>query len=366
MYEDKTRRKIQINWKSLLIKLGILLVVVFVVLWIISLFKKDEVTSNFGTNLQSMRDAATEYFTASRLPKEEDESVRLTLKEMFDRNLLIEFQDEFGNSCDVDNSYIEATKLDEENYRIEVKLICDNDSDTIINTVKYQSQEDDTEDLEEQPILDDNTDDENTSDTTQNNNSSNNTSSNNTSRNNNPSSKPNSNVSNNTTTKPNNNTSSNTTSKPNNNTSSNNSSSKPNNDTGSDNSSSSKPITQVCTYGKKEYVSLNPLAYVVSGDCAVGSLYTYANEANDIYLAEYQKLVQEMNQLNSNIVVKTHDGELNYITPVMNKEQTGYVGYQMYFQAVIKSGYTEKTIYAYYLDQNGNRKVVIDRRGELA
>ena len=59
-----------INWKSLLIKLGILLVVVFVVIFLISLFTKDEAKkSNFGTNLSAMRDAATEYFVGSRLPK---------------------------------------------------------------------------------------------------------------------------------------------------------------------------------------------------------------------------------------------------------------------------------------------------------
>ena len=152
MYEDKSKKSIEIDWKSLLIKLGILLVVVFLIIWIISLFnKKEENVSNFGVNLQAMRDAATEYFTGSRLPSEINDSKKITLKEMFDRNLLVEFQDEEGNSCDTANSYAEATKLTETNYRIEVKLVCDHDSDTIINTVKRNvTEQNDNEPIDEE------------------------------------------------------------------------------------------------------------------------------------------------------------------------------------------------------------------------
>lgn len=150
MYEEKTRRKIVVNWKSLLIKLAILLVVVFIIIWIISLFNRDqEVESNFGVNFEAMRNAATEYFTGSRLPKEINESVLITLGDMFDQKLLVEFQDEYGNSCDISNSYAEATKIDDSNYRIEVRLVCDNESDTVINTVEYQSNDDEV--LDEEP-----------------------------------------------------------------------------------------------------------------------------------------------------------------------------------------------------------------------
>ena len=80
MYEDKSKKSIEIDWKSLLIKLGILLVVVFLIIWIISLFnKKEENVSNFGVNLQAMRDAATEYFTGSRLPSEINDSKKKCL-----------------------------------------------------------------------------------------------------------------------------------------------------------------------------------------------------------------------------------------------------------------------------------------------
>ena len=349
MYEDKTRRKIQIDWKSLLIKLGILLVIVFIVLWIISLFKKDDkVTSNFGINLQSMRNAANEYFTGSKLPKEINESVSLTLGEMFERNLLIEFQDENGNACDTRNSYIEATKLDDENYRIEVKLVCDNNSDTIINTIQYQAQNEEEIEDSEQPVLNDESNEEDSNLTDSQNNESNNQSLNNTVSN----SKPN-NTTSNQTTKPN-------TSGTNNNTSSNNQ---------SNNSTNNSTIATGCTYGKKEYVTVYPLAYVVSGNCAVSATSisgTHANNATRIGNKEYQKLVLEAKELENKTGTQLVVGNPEY-TKIQNTSRNGYVGYQIYFTVKQKiSTYSAKTIYAYYLDQNGNRKVIIDSRNSLS
>ena len=360
MYEDKTRRSIQINWKSLLIKLGILLVVIFIIIWIVSIFNKDEeVTSNFGTNLQSMRNAATEYFTGSRLPNEINESTSLTLKEMFERKLLVEFQDENGNSCDVDNSYIEATKIDDENYRIEVRLVCDNDSDTIINTVKYQSQNNDDEETDENvnddPVIDDTNNDEDTGDL---NNLDNN--SNNNQNNSNSQSQSNNNQANNQ--KPNNSGSSSNNSSSNSNSNNNNS----NNNSSSNNSQNT--IATACSYGKKEYSTTYPLAYVVNGDCAVSLSSisgSHANNATRIGNVEYLKLTQEMKALEEKTGIKITVSNPQY-SKVLNKTGKGYVGYQIYFSAKQVTNYATKTIYSYYLDQNGNRTVIIDSRNSLS
>lgn len=368
MYEDKSV-PFHINWKSLLIKLGILLVVVFIVLFLISIFTKNEAKeSNFGTNLSAMRDAATEYFVGSRLPEDVGESESITLEEMFEQNLLVEFLDEEGNSCNTTDSYAEATKLDEENYRLEVTLVCENDSDTIVNTIKRTVQEDDTTEddennennvvdtpEEEEPLEEENTNNNNNS-------SNNNSNQNNGTATNRPSNPPSNNNNSNTNNSNTTNNNGNSTSNSNGNTGNNNS----NNNGSNTNDDNQNVITNTCHYGKKEYTSLYPLAYLVDGNCAVGSLYTYANKANDVYIREYQKLVQEMNQLNSDIVVKTHDSDGNsYITPIKNTAGTGYVGYQMFFKAVLKNTYSEKTVYAYYLDLNGNRKVIIDNRNNI-
>ena len=334
MYEEKTSKNLQINWKSLLIKLGILLVVIFLIIWIVSLFRNDdEGQSNFGTNIAAMRDAATEYFTGSRLPNDINESTSITLQEMFDRNLLVEFQDENGHDCDTENSYAEATKLDDQNYRIEVRLVCDNESDTIINTVRRDTANDEEEDLdEEEPIIDDeNQDEENTSNNSNNNNSqqangqstSNNQSSNNQSTSNNQSSN---NSSNNTNT-----------------------------------------IASACTYGNKEYSTVYPLAYVVSGNCAVSASSingSHANQATSIGNAEYLKLIAEMNELEERTGVNITVNNPKY-SKVLNKTGKGYVGYQIYFSAKQVTNVKTRTVYAYYLDQNGKRTVIVDQRNSL-
>ena len=73
MYEDKST-KFNINWRSLIIKMLILFVALFLILWIISLFtKKENKPSNISSNLKIMQNAAQEYFVKSKL--ERDKSV---------------------------------------------------------------------------------------------------------------------------------------------------------------------------------------------------------------------------------------------------------------------------------------------------
>ena len=345
MYEEKSRRSIQINWKSLLIKLGILLVVIFLIIWIVSLFNNDDVPSNFDQNMQSMRNAALEYFTGSKLPKEINGSNYISLQEMFDQNLLIEFQDENGNDCDTQNSYAEVTKISDTDYRIEVRLVCPNENDTIINTVQYQSEDGTVDDVpnDEDPVIDEDVNHV-SGDTVTN--------------------KPDSstNQGNTTVNKPSNNHGNNS----NSNTSSGNNNNH-NNNSGSNNNSGT--IINTCSYGKKEYSTTYPLAYVISGNCALGLsdfVKLHNNAATEIGVDEYVKLTKEMQtlakQTGADIFVSTPE----YIK-VLNKEGKGYVGYQIYFEAKQKiSTYTKKTIYAYYLDTNGNRKVVIDNRSSLS
>ena len=337
MYEEK-KRSIKIDWKSLLIKLGILLVVVFIIVWIVSLFnRKDEVPSNFGTNLKLMRDATTEYFTGSRLPKEIDDSTKITLQEMFDRNLLVEFTDAYGNSCDTQNSYAEATRLDEENYRIEIRLVCGEENDTIINTIQYQSKDD-------EEVNDEFTDNEETNDDSDD------------SQVDQKPSDPVVDLDKNDQNKPSNSGQTTGNSSGSNNSSSNNS------------STNNKPKPVVCTYGFKNYATVYPLAYVVSGDCAVSYSSisgTYANRATEIGLKEYRKLQDEMNDLEDKKGVQLVVSTPEY-AKIKNKAGTGYVGYQIYFDVKQKiSTYALKTIYSYYLDQNGNRTVIVDSRNSL-
>lgn len=346
MYEEKVR-KININWKSLLIKMAILLVAVFILIWLISLFnKEEEKPSNLGTNLDLMKEAAYEYFTFSRLPQNINDTSKLTLEEMFENKLLVEFTDQNGDSCDVNNSYIEATNINGTDYRIEVKLVCNNDSDVVINTILYDLDDEDDTTEDENVIDDDISDEEEILEDDDEDNSNQST--------------------NNTINKPtNNNTSSNNNTNINTNTNTNNNASSNNNSS----NNTSNTIVKTCTYGKNSYYTVYPIAYLVDGDCALSYSQikngTHANAASDIGIKEYTKLNQEIASLK-----KTTGADLKVLQPeyllVSNTTGNGYVGYQIRF--IVKqniSTYTKKTIYQYYIDGNGNRKVVIDNRSSL-
>ncbi len=335
MYEGKTK-KLNIEWKSLLIKMGILLVVIFIVLWIVSLFNKGNknVESNLSINLQAMKSAATDYFTGTRLPSSVNGKKKLTLGEMFQQKLVPEFRDQNNKSCDLVDSFIEATKLNNTDYTIKVKLVCGSESDYIINTVSFVDNSTDNNTVTPKP-----------DDTTNNNDDTNKTDNNSTTTNTNK--KPTTST---TTKKP----STSTNKKPVTNVTVN----KPNNNS----------TTNSCTYGNKEYTSTYPIAYVIPGNCAVSKndFYkaTYANKVSSISAKEYEKINKEISSLSSTTGTSLYVESPSY-NGIYNKTNNGLVGYQILFTVKQKVNYATYTIYEYYLDQNGNRTAVIDKRNSL-
>lgn len=101
---------------------------------------KDDITSSlqvlygqaFANNVNSMREAATGYFTTERLPKNVGDSVTLTLGEMLDKKLVLDLKDSNNNACSLTDSYVKLTKMDNE-YQMKVQLSCSDYSDYIIS-----------------------------------------------------------------------------------------------------------------------------------------------------------------------------------------------------------------------------------------
>lgn len=346
MYEVKPKKSFNfnnanINWKSLLIKLGLLLAALFIVILVISLVKKDKkvVESNLSTNLNAMQVAAKEYFTGSRLPLNVNGRKKITLGEMFDNKLLVEFKDQNNKACDSIGSFAEATKINNTDYTIKVKLVCGSESDYVIDTVSF---EDNSSDIIDNDNIntDDNINNDNTGTNTSTNNTTNNT-------NKNPSTSGNKTNTSTTTKKP----ITNVTTKP------------------STNTSNSNKVINTCTYGSKDYTSTYPLAYVIPGNCAVSkSDYykaEYSNKVSSITATEYKKLNNEIVALKSKTGANLYTENPDYFA-VYNKANTGLVGYQILFTMKQKVNYTVKVVYQYYLDTNGNRKVVIDKRNSIS
>ena len=86
---------------------------------------------NFNNNLLAMATAGSGYFTTSRLPKETDDTVKMTLGEMYDNKLLVKFSDSNNRVCDNKKSYIEVTKKEDE-YTMKVNLSCTDKEDYIM------------------------------------------------------------------------------------------------------------------------------------------------------------------------------------------------------------------------------------------
>ena len=133
-------KEYQISWFKII---GITALIAIVVAIIFLVYPKNDSTSlltqqTYINNITLMKDAGFEYFKGSNLPKEIGEAKRITLDEMLARNLIVEFLDEEGNSCNTTNSYIEATKTMDNEYEMSIYLSCDNKSDYIITSISNE------------------------------------------------------------------------------------------------------------------------------------------------------------------------------------------------------------------------------------
>lgn len=118
---------------SALIKLLILVVFIFLLVWLFPTKEslKPLYQDVFRNNINSMKDAAETYFTNERLPQNVGDKVKITLKEMLDKNLLLPFVDKYGKECDLNKSYVEITKTETE-YEMKVYLVCSQEESYII------------------------------------------------------------------------------------------------------------------------------------------------------------------------------------------------------------------------------------------
>lgn len=129
-------KEYRISWLKIV---GITVLIAVVIIIICLLYPKKDNTmltqQTYINNITLMKDAGFEYFSGSRLPQEIGDSERISLDEMLARNLLPEFLDEEGNSCNTGDSYIEATKTLDNEYEMSVYLSCNNKSDYIVTSI---------------------------------------------------------------------------------------------------------------------------------------------------------------------------------------------------------------------------------------
>ena len=137
MYNERER----ISIKDVVLQVILVVLFVFLLLWLFPTksYVDNKIDSKlepfynqiFTTNINNMKDAAISYFTTSRLPKNIGDKERLTLSEMLDKKLLISFLDSNNKKCNLTDSYVEITKMDDE-YILKVNLSCSDNEDYIL------------------------------------------------------------------------------------------------------------------------------------------------------------------------------------------------------------------------------------------
>ena len=134
MYENDNI--VQINWKSLLIKVAIGVVLVLLIIWLFPMPKLDTFYNRvYNENLNSMKSVAENYFTNDKLPKETGSTTTLKLQDMIDKKIISSFTDKNNNSCNTTNSFAQVTKTENDAYVLKVQLACEEKTDYVLENL---------------------------------------------------------------------------------------------------------------------------------------------------------------------------------------------------------------------------------------
>lgn len=141
MYEEGNKH-LSFKSGSLILKIMIGAVILILLAWLIAkginkANNKNTLASNgdYVTNITSMKDAAIEYYNSDRLPQKVGESKKLTLGEMINQKMIIDFSED-GKKCNKDESYVQVTKTADENHALKVSLTCNDKTDFITTTIE--------------------------------------------------------------------------------------------------------------------------------------------------------------------------------------------------------------------------------------
>lgn len=123
MYEE-SKFKLDINWKSILIKLSILLLVVFVICFLIFRPKKSNDGVSLNNNITNVKDAAIKYYKNNMSVKKIGDYKKVSVEELIKENYLENQEDSKGNSCTNDDSFAYLTKVRDDEFVLKISMKC--------------------------------------------------------------------------------------------------------------------------------------------------------------------------------------------------------------------------------------------------
>lgn len=155
----------KINWLSLFIKIVIAFAFILIIVWLVSkLINRNKLSDTFKNNINNMETVAVKYFKDIDLPTKQGESIKITLGEMIEKELIVSAQTGEGEKCNSKTSYSKITRK-KDNYEVETRLECGKEKNTITRKFSFK-------DCKNCTNTNNNTKNNTTNDSTSNNNSS--------------------------------------------------------------------------------------------------------------------------------------------------------------------------------------------------
>lgn len=134
MYEEISIKR-RIEWKSLLFKTGILLIVVFIVCAVAFAPRKTYAVSPLNSINKDLLEAGKKYYEFDKLPISLGETSKISLMDLTEKEFIN--ANEFNsNKCDFNQSFVKVTKVNIKEFSISAYLECDNKNNTVIDTIK--------------------------------------------------------------------------------------------------------------------------------------------------------------------------------------------------------------------------------------
>jgi len=129
MYEERDSKVKKINWKGILLKIALGVVLLALIIYLLPIDRKSnvvELSATFKSNMSAFQTATRSYFVNDRLPKNVGESNKKSLADLISIGQIKELKTEDGDLCNFEESYAKVTKS-VNNYEVEVNLICGNE-----------------------------------------------------------------------------------------------------------------------------------------------------------------------------------------------------------------------------------------------
>ena len=127
----------KINWLSLFIKIVIAFAFILIIVWLVSkLINRNKLSDTFKNNINNMETVAVKYFKDIDLPTKQGESIKVTLGEMIEKELIVSVKTSEGGKCDTKDSYSKITRK-KDNYEVETRLECGKEKNIITRKFSF-------------------------------------------------------------------------------------------------------------------------------------------------------------------------------------------------------------------------------------